>query len=129
RTGVLRQPRRRRRRERRGSRVRRRLGAVAQVADRVRPKLRAVDAGRHDRRRRRASGGAFPVSQHNPALLILTALPLIGSLGVFSLREAQAKLAKQLSLAVSLVVVVYTLTVLFSFDTGSHAQRFQFVGS
>ena len=69
------------------------------------------------------------MSQHNPALLILTAIPLIGSLGVFALREAQAKLAKQLSLAVSLIVVVYTLVVLFSFDTGQHADRFQIVGS
>jgi NADH-quinone oxidoreductase subunit M len=67
------------------------------------------------------------VTQHNPALLILTALPLVGSLAVFSLREAQAKLAKQLSLAVSLAVVVYTLIVLFSFDT--KGARFQFVGS
>jgi len=69
------------------------------------------------------------VSDHNPALLILTAIPLVGSLAVFALREAQAKLAKQLSLAVSLVVVVYTLVVLFSFDTAKHADRFQFVGS
>ena len=67
------------------------------------------------------------MSAHNPALLILTALPLVGSLTVFSLREAQAKLAKQLSLVVSLVVVVYTLIVLFSFDT--KGARFQFVGS
>jgi NADH-quinone oxidoreductase subunit M len=66
------------------------------------------------------------VTHHNPALLILTLLPLVGSLVVFSLREAQAKLAKQLSLAVSLAVVVYTLIVLFSFDT--KGDRFQFVG-
>jgi NADH-quinone oxidoreductase subunit M len=64
---------------------------------------------------------------HNPALLILTLIPLVGSLAVFALPDAQAKLAKQLSLAVSLVVVVYTLIVLFSFDT--HGSRFQFVGS
>jgi NADH-quinone oxidoreductase subunit M len=67
------------------------------------------------------------VSDHNPTLLILTLIPLVGSLAVFSLRETQAKLAKQLSLAVSLVVVVYTLVVLFSFDT--KGGRFQFVGS
>ncbi len=64
---------------------------------------------------------------HNPALLILTLIPLVGSLAVFALPEAQAKLAKQLSLAVSLVVVIYTLVVLFSFDT--KGSRFQFVGS
>jgi NADH-quinone oxidoreductase subunit M len=67
------------------------------------------------------------MTQHNPALLILTLIPLVGSLAVFSLRETQAKLAKQLSLAISLAVVVYTLVVLFSFDT--KGARFQFVGS
>src|SRR3954467_7807037 len=64
---------------------------------------------------------------HNPTLLILTLIPLAGALAVFALPEAQAKLAKQLSLAVSLVVVVYTLVVLFSFAT--KGSRFQFVGS
>jgi NADH-quinone oxidoreductase subunit M len=64
---------------------------------------------------------------HNPTLLILTLIPLVGSLAVFALPQTQARLAKQLSLAVSLVVVVYTLVVLFSFDT--KGQRFQFVGS
>ncbi len=64
---------------------------------------------------------------HSPVLLILVLIPLVGSLAVFSLKEAQAKLAKQISLAVSLVVVVYTLVVLFSFDT--KGSRFQFNGS
>ena len=64
---------------------------------------------------------------NNPALLILTCIPLAGSLVVFSLREAQAKLAKQLSLAVSLVVLIYTIVVLFEFKT--NGSRFQFVGS
>jgi NADH-quinone oxidoreductase subunit M len=66
-------------------------------------------------------------SSHNPTLLILTLIPLVGALAVFALPEARAKLAKQLSLGVSLAVVVYTLVVLFSFDTGG--KRFQFVGS
>lgn len=64
---------------------------------------------------------------HNPTLLILTLIPLVGSLAVFALPEAQAKLAKQLSFAVSLVVVVYTLILLFRFDT--KGDRFQFFGS
>ncbi|PZS14581.1 MAG: NADH-quinone oxidoreductase subunit M [Pseudonocardiales bacterium] len=66
---------------------------------------------------------------HNPALVILVLIPLIGSVAVFSLRQEQAKLAKQLSLAVSLIVVVYTAVVGFAFHTDAHAERFQFRGS
>jgi NADH-quinone oxidoreductase subunit M len=66
---------------------------------------------------------------HNVALLILVLIPLIGSLLVFSLPKDQGKLAKQLSLAVSLIVVVYTAVVGFSFDTGANADRFQFRGT
>ncbi len=62
-------------------------------------------------------------------LVILVLIPLVGSLVVFALKEAQARLAKQISLGVSLVVVVYALTVLFTFDTGKGAKRFQFEGS
>jgi NADH-quinone oxidoreductase subunit M len=70
----------------------------------------------------------FQTSGHSVALLILVLIPLVGSLGVFSLREAQAKLAKQLSLAVSVVVLAYTLVLLFGWDTGAK-QRFQYFGS
>jgi NADH-quinone oxidoreductase subunit M len=63
----------------------------------------------------------------NPAVLILVLIPLAGSLVVFSLRETQARLAKQLSLAVSIAVLVYALVLLFEFNTGG--SRFQFVGS
>jgi NADH-quinone oxidoreductase subunit M len=66
---------------------------------------------------------------HSYVLLILVLIPLAGSVAVFSLKEAQAQLAKQLSLAVSLIVAVYTVVVLFRFDTGSGAARFQFMGS
>jgi NADH-quinone oxidoreductase subunit M len=66
---------------------------------------------------------------HNPALLVLVLIPLVGSLLVFSLPKDQTKLAKQLSLAVSLIVVVYTAVIGFTFDTGAHADRFQFRGS
>jgi NADH-quinone oxidoreductase subunit M len=67
------------------------------------------------------------VNEHNPALLILTLIPLAGSLVVFGLRETQAKLAKQLSLGTSVAVLIYTIVVLFEFDTSG--KRFQFVGS
>jgi NADH-quinone oxidoreductase subunit M len=65
---------------------------------------------------------------HNVTLVILLLIPLVGSVLVFSLQESQAKLAKQLSLAVSLIVLVYTAVVGFSFDTGANAHRFQFEG-
>jgi NADH-quinone oxidoreductase subunit M len=65
---------------------------------------------------------------HNPALVILLLIPLLGSALVFSMREVQAKLAKQVSLAVSLIVLIYTAVVGFAFDTGPNAQRFQFEG-
>jgi NADH-quinone oxidoreductase subunit M len=65
---------------------------------------------------------------HNPALVILLLIPLVGSALVFSMREVQAKLAKQVSLAVSLIVLIYTAVVGFAFDTGPNAQRFQFEG-
>ena len=54
---------------------------------------------------------------HDVTLPILLAIPLIGSLVIFALKEAQAKLAKQLALLISLVVLVYTAVVGFSFDT------------
>jgi len=66
---------------------------------------------------------------HDVTLPILLAIPLVGSLVIFALKEAQAKLAKQLALLISLVVLVYTAVVGFSFDTGAHAARFQFLGS
>jgi len=66
---------------------------------------------------------------HNPALVFLVLIPLVGSLVVFSLKQEQARLAKQLSLAVSLIVVVYMAVIGFTFDTGAKADRFQFRGS
>jgi NADH-quinone oxidoreductase subunit M len=66
---------------------------------------------------------------HDVTLLILVLIPLAGSIGVACLKETQARLAKQVSLAVSLIVVVYTLVLLFNFDTGKGAARFQFQGS
>jgi NADH-quinone oxidoreductase subunit M len=69
------------------------------------------------------------VTHHDARLLILVLIPLLGSVAVFSLKEAQGKLAKQISLGVSLVVAVYAIVVLFQFDTSSKAERFQFNGS
>ncbi|MEO9140190.1 MAG: NADH-quinone oxidoreductase subunit M [Jatrophihabitans sp.] len=65
---------------------------------------------------------------HNVTLLILLLLPLVGSMAIFGLKNEQAKLAKQISLVVSLIVVVYTLVVLFSFNTHSK-ERYQFGAS
>jgi NADH-quinone oxidoreductase subunit M len=69
------------------------------------------------------------VTHHDARLLILVLIPLLGSVAVFSLKEAQGKLAKQISLGVSLVVAVYAIVVLCQFDTSSKAERFQFNGS
>jgi NADH-quinone oxidoreductase subunit M len=71
----------------------------------------------------------FATQGHNVALLLLVLLPLIGSLVVFAMPESQARLAKQLSLAVSVIVLVYTVILLFKFDTSTHAQRLQYFGS
>ncbi len=63
------------------------------------------------------------------ALPILILIPLVGSVVVFFLRDEQARLAKVISLIISLVVVVYAVVLMVRFDTGSNAPRFQFVGS
>jgi NADH-quinone oxidoreductase subunit M len=66
---------------------------------------------------------------HSFALVGLVLVPLAGSLVIFGLREAQAALAKQLALAVSLAEVVYIAVLGFGFDTGKGAARFQYQGS
>jgi NADH-quinone oxidoreductase subunit M len=66
---------------------------------------------------------------HNPALVILVLIPLVGALAVFSLKQEQAKAAKLISLAVSLIVVVYTGFLGLAYDTGANAARFQFRGA
>ncbi|MEP7180273.1 MAG: proton-conducting transporter membrane subunit, partial [Pseudonocardiales bacterium] len=65
---------------------------------------------------------------HNPALVILVLIPLVGSLAVFSLKQEQAKPAKLISLAVSLIVVIYTGFLGIAYDVGTNADRFQFRG-
>jgi NADH-quinone oxidoreductase subunit M len=66
---------------------------------------------------------------HNPALVILVLIPLVGALVVFSLKQEQAKLAKLISLIVSLIVVVYTGILGVAYDVGANADRFQFRGA
>jgi NADH-quinone oxidoreductase subunit M len=70
----------------------------------------------------------FQTHGNSPVLLILVLLPLVGSLVIFGLRESQARLAKQLSLGFSLATLVYTLVLLFGYDTKSD-KRFQYFGS
>ena len=64
---------------------------------------------------------------HNLTLVGLVLLPLVGSLVVFALPKQDTKLAKQVALAFSLGVVVYTIVVGARFDT--KGARFQFEGS
>jgi NADH-quinone oxidoreductase subunit M len=64
---------------------------------------------------------------HNLALPVLLAIPLVGSLVCFSLRPAQALLAKFVAFGVSIVALVYTAVLGFRFD--ANGQRFQFNGS
>ena len=68
-------------------------------------------------------------THHDVTLLILLLIPLVGSAVVFSLGNEQGKLAKQISLVVSLIVLVYTVVVAFRFKTGFGAKRFQFDGT
>ena len=63
---------------------------------------------------------------HSWVLVALVLIPLAGSLVIFSLKQSQAKLAKLIALGVSIVVAVYAIVLLFEFDTGSSAARFQF---
>jgi len=66
---------------------------------------------------------------HDFALVGLVLVPLVGSMLIFALPEAQTKLAKQVALFFSLAALIYTAVIGFSFDTGPNAHRFQFTGS
>jgi NADH-quinone oxidoreductase subunit M len=70
----------------------------------------------------------WPVHGSSIALVILLLIPLLGSFVVFSLREEQAKLAKQVTFGVSLAALIYTVVLLFDFDTHSK-HRLQFFGT
>jgi NADH-quinone oxidoreductase subunit M len=66
---------------------------------------------------------------HNLALVILMAIPLVASIGVFLLKPSQGRIAKIVSLVVALAIVVYVVVLTARFDTAPHAPRFQFQGS
>jgi len=66
---------------------------------------------------------------HSYALVILTLIPLVASIGVFLLKPEQAKTAKIVSLLVSLALVVYMVVLTARFDTSPGAARFQYQGS
>ncbi len=68
------------------------------------------------------------MTQHNIALVVLLLIPLLGSLGVFALKN-RVRLAKWVALSLSLIIAIYTLVLGFAFDTSPGADRFQFVGS
>ncbi len=66
---------------------------------------------------------------HSYALVILILIPLVASIGVFLLKDDQGRLAKFISLFVSLVILAYVLVLTVRFDTGATAPRFQYQGS
>jgi NADH-quinone oxidoreductase subunit M len=70
----------------------------------------------------------WPTHGSSVALVILLLIPLVGSLVVLSLREEQAKLAKQVTLGTSIAALIYTIVLLFNFDTHS-THRLQFFGT
>jgi NADH-quinone oxidoreductase subunit M len=63
---------------------------------------------------------------HNVALIFLIALPLVGSVVVFSLPEGNDKVAKVTALATSLATFVYAVVLAIAFD--NNGDRFQFRG-
>jgi NADH-quinone oxidoreductase subunit M len=68
------------------------------------------------------------VTHHDANLVVLLLIPLVGSLIVLALPKSRVLLAKQVSLAVSLVVAVYAIVLLCRFDTSKGAGQFQFRG-
>jgi proton-translocating NADH-quinone oxidoreductase, chain M len=76
-----------------------------------------------------AAASGFPTHGSSFLLVALVLIPLAGSLAVFALPERMGKLAKQVSLGISIIILAYTVGLLFAFDTGSKAHRLQFLGS
>jgi NADH-quinone oxidoreductase subunit M len=66
---------------------------------------------------------------HNVSLLILLAIPLIGSLVIFALPTDKELVAKQIALGASIVTFVGAVILTAAFKTTSGADRFQFQGS
>jgi NADH-quinone oxidoreductase subunit M len=66
---------------------------------------------------------------HNISLIALLAIPLIASIVVFALPAENDLLAKQVTLAGSVLTFGYALVLGFAFKTAPGASRFQFQGS
>ena len=66
---------------------------------------------------------------HNVSLLILLAIPLLGSAVVFALPKGSTLLAKQITLFTSTATFVFALVLGIMFKTSAGAARFQFNGS
>ena len=64
---------------------------------------------------------------HNVTLLLLLAIPLIGSIAIFALPAASELLAKQIALVCSIATFVFAVVLGALFKTGG--PRFQFSGS
>jgi NADH-quinone oxidoreductase subunit M len=62
---------------------------------------------------------------HNVSLLLLLAIPLIGSLVVFALPAGNDLLAKQITLGASVLTFGYALVLGFQFKTAPDSSRFQ----
>jgi NADH-quinone oxidoreductase subunit M len=66
---------------------------------------------------------------HNVSLLVLLAIPLVGSGVVFALPKGSQLLAKQITLFASTATFVYAVVLGVLFKTSAGAARFQFNGS
>ncbi|MCW2527964.1 MAG: proton-translocating NADH-quinone oxidoreductase, chain [Pseudonocardiales bacterium] len=64
---------------------------------------------------------------HNVALIVLIAIPLVGSVAVFSLPAGRDLLAKQIALAASVATLIYAAVLAIDFK--NNGPRFQFNGS
>ncbi len=66
---------------------------------------------------------------HNVSLIVLLAIPLLGSVGIFALPAGKDLLAKQLALVLSVATFVFAVVLGVMFKTASGSARFQFNGS
>jgi NADH-quinone oxidoreductase subunit M len=64
---------------------------------------------------------------HNVSLIVLIAIPLVGSVAVFSLPSGRDLLAKQIALAASVATLIYA--AILAIDFKNNGPRFQFNGS
>ncbi len=97
-----------------------RLLARAAHPDRVRPVLRDVHVRGRGRRHARCRAGEDLM----PWLTILGAVPLVGAVVVAALPKGRDLLAKQIALAVSLVVLALTIAMALQFDAAGPTFQF-----